>query len=195
MSAEPARATAAVGALEHHQDEAAFLAMLKDIRRGRGRDVPNSRPVPGWAHRIAWLLDSSIRVPGTSRRIGLDGFITLVPGVGDAVGVTISLLVVLTGVGAGVSVPTILRMLLNVGVEGVFGLVPFFGALFDMVFKANIRNVVLMEKDLADRRGTRESSLAVLGVTLAVVFVGILMIFALSIASVALFIWMLSKVI
>ncbi len=181
------------GGRQHHENEAAFLAMLRDIRYSRGRDVPNSRPVPAWAHRAAWLLDSSIRVPGTTRRVGIDGFITLIPGVGDAVGVTISLLVVLTGVGAGVSFPTILRMLLNVGFEGIMGLIPFGGALFDMVFKANIRNVTLMERDLADRRATRRSSLAVLGLTLFVVLVGAVMIIALSIAAVALLVWLISK--
>ncbi|MGB6058151.1 MAG: DUF4112 domain-containing protein [Microthrixaceae bacterium] len=176
-------------------DEAAFLAILHDIRHSRGKSVANSRPVPAWAHRVAWLLDSSIKVPGTGARVGIDGFITLIPGVGDAVGVTISLLVVLTGVGAGVSFPTILRMLLNVGIEGLVGLIPFGGALFDMVFKANIRNVVLMERDLADRRATRRSSIAILVLTAFVVVVGIVMIILLGVAAVLLTIWLISKAI
>lgn len=182
------------GALQHYEDEAAFKRMLRDIRHSRGRDVPNSRPVPEWAHRAAWLLDSSVRVPGTDRRVGIDGFITLIPGAGDAVGVSISLLVVLTGVGAGVSFPTILRMLLNIGFEGIVGLIPFGGALFDMVFKANMRNVTLMERDLADRRATRRSSIAVIGLTLFVLLVGAVMIVVLAVAAVALTVWLISKI-
>ncbi|HTN99053.1 MAG TPA: DUF4112 domain-containing protein, partial [Microthrixaceae bacterium] len=125
MSLEPSPPTSESVEVAEPRSEAAFLAMLHDIRYSRGKSVPNSRPVPAWAHRAAWLLDSSIKVPGTDRRVGIDGFITLIPGVGDAVGVTISLLVVLTGVASGVSFPTILRMLLNAGIEGLAGLVPF----------------------------------------------------------------------
>jgi hypothetical protein len=97
--------------------------------------------------------------------------------------------VVLAGVAAGVSVPTLLRMLINVGIEATIGLIPFAGALFDMVYKANIRNLILMERDLADRRATRRSSLAVLALMVGVIFLGLLMTVLAWFAAIAVLVW------
>jgi Domain of unknown function (DUF4112) len=177
------------------QTQAAFAQAMYDIRHSRGRNVPNSRPLPDWVQRLAWVLDSAFKVPGTAdRRVGVDGLLAIVPVVGDAAGIALSLTVVLAGVAAGVSIPTLIRMLLNVGLEALVGLVPFGGTLFDMVFKANIRNVVLMEKDLADRRATRRSSLAVLVLSLGVLVVGAVMTVVISLASVAFLVWLLLRI-
>jgi hypothetical protein len=167
-----------------------------DIRDAHRRGPkPNSRPLPGWVKRLAWVLDDAVAVPGTGgRRIGVDGFITLVPGIGDAVGVGLSMIVVGAGVVAGVSIPTILRMLLNVGFEGVVGLIPFGGAVFDMAYKANERNVRLIEADLADRRRTRRSSLAILLALVVTACIGFVMMIALMVASVAVFVWLLLRI-
>jgi hypothetical protein len=176
------------------RDESAWVRALSDIRHSRGRDVPNSRPLPEWVQRFAWVLDSAVRVPGTAdRRVGVDGIIAVVPVAGDAIGIGLSLAVVVAGVAAGVSVPTILRMLLNVGLEALVGLVPFGGVLFDMVFKANMRNVVLMERDLADRRATRRSSIAVLVLTVLVLLVGVVMVVAIWALTIALVVWLVSR--
>jgi len=177
------------------QTQAAFSRAMYDIRHSRGKDVPNSRPLPEWVQKLAWTLDSAFHVPGTAgRRVGLDGIIALVPVAGDAIGVGLSLAVVLAGVAAGVSIPTVLRMMLNVGVEALVGLIPFGGAVFDMVFKANIRNVVLMERDLADRRATRRSSIAILVLSLGVVVLGVLMVIALWILTIVGFVWLINRI-
>jgi len=177
------------------QTQAAFAQAMYDIRHSRGRNVPNSRPLPDWVQRLAWVLDSAFKVPGTAdRRVGVDGLLALVPVVGDAAGLGLSLAVVLAGVAAGVSIPTLIRMLLNVGLEALVGLIPFGGTVFDMVFKANIRNVVLMEKDLADRRATRRSSLTVLVLSVLVLFIGALMAVALAMLSVAIVVWLLYRI-
>lgn len=161
---------------------------IRDVQR-RGQ-VPNSRPLPDWVRRLAWILDDAFSVPGTQgRRVGVDGMLTLVPVVGDLAGLGLSMVVVLAGVGAGVSLPTTLRMLLNVGFESLAGLVPFGGALFDMVYKANNRNVRLIEQDLSDRRRTRRSSAAVLGLTVLVLAVGAVMTVLVMVAGVALLVW------
>ena len=156
---------------------AAFQAWLKEMRASR-KNVPNSRPLPAWVERLAWILDSVFEIPGTRRRVGIDGMLTFVPVIGDAAGLTLSMIVVAAGIAAGVSIPTIVRMMLNVGLETLVGIIPFAGALFDMAYKANERNVALIEADLADRKATKRSSLAILGVTLAVMFVAVLMLVA-----------------
>jgi len=176
------------------QTQAEFSQEMQQFRKSRRKGRPNSRPLPGWVERLAWILDSAFRVPGTTdRRVGIDGLLTLVPVVGDAAGVALSMAVVLAGVAAGVSVPTLLRMLINVGIEATIGLIPFAGALFDMVYKANIRNLVLMERDLADRRATRRSSLAVLALMIGVIFLGLLMTVLAWFAAIAVLVWFFSR--
>ena len=167
---------------------AAFQSWLKELRASR-KNVPNSRPLPHWVEKLAWILDSVFEIPGTGRRVGVDGMLTFIPVIGDAAGLTLSMVVVAAGIAAGVSIPTVVRMMLNVGLETLVGLVPFAGALFDMAYKANEKNVALIEADLADRKATKRSSLAVLGVTLAVVFVAILMMVAAVLITAAVTVW------
>ncbi|MFM7064549.1 MAG: DUF4112 domain-containing protein [Actinomycetes bacterium] len=169
---------------------AAFQAWVKELRASR-KQVPNSRPLPAWVERLAWVLDSVFEVPGTRRRVGIDGVLTLIPVVGDAAGLTLSMVVVAAGIASGVSIPTILRMMLNVGLETLVGLVPFAGALFDMAYKANERNVALIEADLGDRSATKRSSLAILGITLAVVAAAIFMMVAAVVITALVTIWLI----
>ena len=62
-----------------------------------------------------------------------------------------------------------------------------------MAYKANNRNVALIERDLADRRGTRRSSLAVLVLLVAVAIIGVVMVIVMSVAGIAVLIWLLSR--
>lgn len=108
--------------------------------------------------RLAWLMDSSVRLPG-GHRIGLDGLIGLVPGIGDAIGVAVSLYIVARAHRLGLSRGTLARMLLNIGTEGLVGTVPVIGDVFDFAFKANQRNLALLRRKLdlgaEPRRGRR----------------------------------------
>lgn len=99
------------------------------------------------------FLDSSIRLPG-GFRVGWDGIIGLIPGVGDVVGLGLSGWLVWRAVELGLPGGVILRMLGNVAIETVIGVIPVLGDLFDFVFKANIRNVALLQRELERRRGT-----------------------------------------
>ncbi|CAB4705584.1 MAG: DUF4112 domain-containing protein [Actinobacteria bacterium] len=193
MNSEP-RDVGPIEGREVPQTQAEFSEEMQQFRKSRSKGRPNSRPLPSWVERLAWILDSAFRVPGTTdRRVGIDGLLTLVPVVGDAAGVALSMAVVLAGVAAGVSVPTLLRMLINVGIEATIGLIPFAGAVFDMVYKANIRNLVLMERDLADRRATRRSSLAVLALMIGVIFLGLLMVVLAWFAAIGVLVWFFTR--
>ena len=96
---------------------------------------------------FAHVLDSSIRLPG-GLRIGWDGLIGLVPGIGDAVGLGLSSWLVWRARRLGLPGFVIARMLLNVAIEAIIGAVPIAGDLFDLAFKANNRNVALMQRAL-----------------------------------------------
>ncbi|MEA3195378.1 MAG: hypothetical protein QOD26_3711 [Betaproteobacteria bacterium] len=94
---------------------------------------------------IAWLLDSSIPIPGTRFTIGLDALIGLIPFLGDLIGVLASSYILAEANRLRVGRAVLMRMALNVAVEGVVGIVPFFGDVFDAAWKANVRNVRLLE--------------------------------------------------
>lgn len=99
--------------------------------------------------RLAWVLDASLRVPGTRFRVGVDGLIGLVPGVGDLAGGLVSAWLVWRAHRLGARRRVLARMAGNALVEAVLGTVPVLGDLFDFGFKANLRNVRLLERALA----------------------------------------------
>lgn len=92
------------------------------------------------------LLDSSIRLPIIGRRIGLDPIIGLIPGVGDALMLLPAGYIIFEAYRLGAPRRTLMRMIANVGIETLAGTVPFLGDLFDAAFKANTRNLYLLER-------------------------------------------------
>jgi len=115
--------------------------------------------------RLAWLLDSSIPIPGTRLSVGLEALIGLLPFIGDLVGVLLSSYILGEAARLGASRSVLARMAFNIAVEGVVGLIPLAGDVFDAVWKANQRNVRLLEQWLdGPARAERSSRLLVLGV-------------------------------
>lgn len=98
--------------------------------------------------RLAWILNAAVRIPGLRLRAGVDTILGLIPGGGLALGTLLSLYIVWEGHRMGVGPRTVRRMLLNVGIEAIVGVVPFLGDVFDTVFKADLRNVALIEQAL-----------------------------------------------
>src|SRR5919108_5383077 len=96
--------------------------------------------------RLAYLLDNSIPIPGTGFRIGLDALVGLVPGVGDLVGGAFALYIVLQAARMGVPRSLLVRMGWNLAVDVAVGAVPLLGDLFDAAFKANMRNLALLDR-------------------------------------------------
>lgn len=115
-------------------------------------------PAVARARALARVLDTAFRVPGTNFRVGLDPILGLVPGAGDVLGGVLSTYVLLLAAQAGASKPVLLRMLGNVGVDVLVGTVPLLGDLFDAGFKANARNVALLERFLEEPRRTERAS-------------------------------------
>jgi hypothetical protein len=107
---------------------------------------------------LAWLLDSAIQLPGTRFRFGLDAIVGLIPGLGDVIGVLLSSYIVREAARAGAPPSVLVRMAWNVLVEGVVGMVPLAGDVFDAAWKANQRNVALLEAHFGEPRRTRRSS-------------------------------------
>jgi hypothetical protein len=100
---------------------------------------------------LARWLDYAFTLPG-GFKYGLGGFIGLIPGAGDIVDALLSLYIVGRAVQLGIPRVTIVRMVLNVGIESVCGSLPFAGAIFDTFFKANRRNYQLLRSQLVRSR-------------------------------------------
>ena len=124
----------------------------------------NSRPASSnvsadldHVRRLARQLDTAIPLPG-GMRIGWDAVLGLIPGLGDWAGALLSSYIILQAMRLGAPREVLLRMVGNVGLEALVGSVPFFGDVFDAAWKANVRNVRLLEDHLAAPRGTRRAS-------------------------------------
>src|ERR1700744_5559381 len=95
---------------------------------------------------LAKLLDVAFMLPGTKIRYGVDGIIRLIPVVGDVLATAFSLWLVREARALGAPWHLTTRMLGNVAVEGVVGMVPLAGDAFDVLFRANMRNVRLLRR-------------------------------------------------
>jgi len=98
--------------------------------------------------RVGWILDSAIRIPGTRIRFGVDSLIGLVPGLGDLAAGALSLYIILEASRLGVPPSLLARMGWNVAVDTLVGEVPVLGDLFDVAWKANLKNLALLEEHL-----------------------------------------------
>ncbi len=104
--------------------------------------------------RLAWFLDSSIKVPGFNARFGLDGLIGLIPGVGDVISALISSVVISEAARMGAPKVLLLKKAFNVLVDTLLGAIPLVGDLFDFAWKSNQRNVRLLDQYLDSPRET-----------------------------------------
>ncbi len=95
---------------------------------------------------LAQLLDVAFIVPGTNVRYGIDGLIGLIPVIGDIITTAISLWLVREARALGAPWHLTMRMLGNVALDGVVGAVPLVGDAFDVMFRANVRNVKLLRR-------------------------------------------------
>ncbi len=119
---------------------------------------------PSRNRKIAWLLDKSIPLPG-GYRIGLDGVLGLIPGIGDFAGGILSTWALYQAVKLGAPKAVIFRILLNIAIDSIIGTIPVLGDVFDFVWKSNYRNLKLLEDFQSTPRQTQKqafvSSLAI----------------------------------
>jgi hypothetical protein len=97
---------------------------------------------------FAHLLDDWFHIPFTPIRVGLDGLIGLIPGLGDILAGLASFVIIVAAWIRGVPYITLVRMMVNLGIEVVIGTIPLLGDAFDIAWKANRRNYKLMVRHL-----------------------------------------------
>lgn len=105
-----------------------------------------------WVERVAYLLDSQFRLPGTRFRFGLDPLLGLLLVVGDLSTTVVSVALLLTMMRHGASGAVVVRMGLNILLDSVIGAIPLVGNVFDFAYKSNERNVALLRRHYAEGR-------------------------------------------
>lgn len=110
------------------------------------------REIDPWMERLAWLMDRAI--PVGRRSFGLDPLIGLIPGLGDSFSGLVSMAIIVRAVQLGIPKATLMRMMVNVGVDSTVGAIPVLGSIFDFAFKANSRNLQILRNTI---RGTHSS--------------------------------------
>jgi Domain of unknown function (DUF4112) len=123
----------------------AHAIALRD-RRGVP-DAAANRSALVQVQKVAWLMDSSIPIGG-GHRIGIDGLIDFVPGIGDLAGVLVSAWIIYRAAACGAPQQVLMRMAGNVLIDALLGAFPVLGVIADSAFKANIRNVAIFEEFL-----------------------------------------------
>ena len=144
--------------------------MTKDAPRPVSPPAPPA-PAPRAlreARVVAWVLDDLVRVPGTRRRFGLDPVIGLIPGLGDWAGWVASAHLLVAGARMGAPAPVLIHMAGNALLDAALGAVPGIGDLFDLGWKANRRNLALLERLAREPEPTARASRVLLGVLLSV---------------------------
>jgi uncharacterized protein DUF4112 len=92
------------------------------------------------------FLDSAFRVPGTNLTFGFDPILGLIPGLGDLTTPFFAALLLLHAVRLRIPRVVQVRMLINAAIDLAIGVIPFLGDFFDFGWKANVRNLALLER-------------------------------------------------
>ncbi len=121
------------------------------------KDVDRQR-VTKRLDRLAWYMDSSIPLPGSGARVGIDALIGLIPGIGDTLGAIVSSYILSEAVRLGAPKTILVKMAFNIFLDAAVGVLPVLGDLFDFVWKANQRNVNLLEEYMVQPRKAVASS-------------------------------------
>ena len=117
-------------------------------------DAPSRRAAIDRLDRLATLFDTALVIPGTNVRFGVEALLRLIPGIGDAAASVLSWYLLYEAYKLDAPGTLLARMLVNVMLEGAIGIVPVAGDAFDVMFRANRRNVALLRAHFA-RTGYR----------------------------------------
>lgn len=118
-------------------DERAELAVIRGIRK---------------------VMDDAVALPNTNIKIGLDSVLGLIPGVGDLGSAAVGAYVLSAANKLGVPTIVMVRMLFNLAVDAAVGMIPLVGDVFDVLYRANAKNVALVERAVLDRTTTARAS-------------------------------------
>ncbi len=142
--------------------------------------------------KFAYLMDEAVPVPGTRRRVGLDAGLSLIPGVGEAIGAFLSAWIIFGALRHRVPAPRIARMVFYVLLDTVVGAIPILGTVFDWLFEENVMNInaLLLYRD---RSRPPRSTGAILGTAIAIILLIAIVAIAVIIGAFLAVIWLANQ--
>ncbi|MEK6374535.1 MAG: DUF4112 domain-containing protein [Acidobacteriota bacterium] len=120
--------------------------------------------------KFAYFMDEAVPIPGTGRRVGLDAGLSLIPGVGEAIGAFLSAWIVVGALRHRVPLPRITRMVFYVLLDTIVGAIPILGTIFDWLFEENVMNINALLR-YRDRSRPPRSAGAIFGAAAVVIIV------------------------
>jgi hypothetical protein len=156
-----------------------IFIQLIGYSKTRGYSIMAKTPANAAMKHVALLtkvMDKQFRLPGTNFRFGWDGLIGLIPGAGDMTTFAVSCYLLAIMGKNGASGYVMARMVLNVAIDVVVGSIPFVGDLFDFAFKANSKNLRLMQEHYVEsrHRGSAWKIIMPILVLLLLIMIGII---------------------
>ena len=121
--------------------------------------------------RLSQLLDNAIPVPGTKFRFGIDPILGVIPGGGDTVAGALGAYIIVEAARMGLPRGVLGQMVGNIVLDSLAGIVPIVGDLFDVGWKANVRNIALLEKHLHLSKRRKGDKLFLIGLSLLLTFI------------------------
>jgi len=128
------------------------MALSQDQFERMVRDMPGFGRDPASIRRRVEAMESVLEglfvIPGTNRRVGLDGLVGLIPIVGDLITAAMGAWIVWEARNLGMSKWQLTRMAGNIGIDTLVGAIPFAGDLFDFLYKSNTKNLRIIRKHM-----------------------------------------------
>ena len=121
-------------------------------------------------------LDNSIKIPGTNQKIGIDAIIGIIPILGDFIGAIFSTYILYSGIKMGVSSKIVKKMAANIAIEFIIGSIPIIGDIFDALWKANKRNVELIEEATLENQENYRLNYLIMA-SLIIIILGLILVF------------------
>lgn len=143
---------------------------------------------------LSHILDNAIPIPGTSYRIGVDPLLGLFPGVGDWLSSIISVYMLFLALLLGLPVAALTRMAGNLLLDLLLGMLPVVGDIFDFGYKANARNLHLIESYLETSGGGESSWSSRQTISIGIFLVALVIVSIVAIALGVAFMVMLVKI-
>ena len=142
--------------------------------------------------KFAYLMDEAVPVPGTRRRIGIDAGLSLIPGIGEAIGAFLSAWIIFGALRHRVPAARVARMVFYVLIDTVLGSIPVVGTIFDWLFEENVMNInaLLLYRD---RTRPPRSTGAILGVAVAISIVITVVAILVMIGPLLLIVWLANQ--
>jgi hypothetical protein len=130
---------------------------LDSARKQAEAELAKDRPAKA-TRALTYVLEELVPIPGTTFRLGVDPFLSLIPGAGQVSGAVFGSVLLFDAARLRMPIPVLARMLGNWAIDWLVGLIPFVGPFLDAAWRSNLKNLRLLNRTIDDRAQVRDAS-------------------------------------